>query len=232
MPSVTFFLLPAALFTLALAKTDLSGCTSTDVSSPAGASIAWYVPGTGEICAALDCGGGRAPPKTDVPGCPQYSGTGTYSPSYNPAWATGTAAPGGYGSASSSAASATATATASTMGSWSAWETDSASSSWDLYTTAPTSSAVTTAPVSSSASTTSTASTTPVVPVAPVVPSNGTMPSGTGSSPSHAGNGTAGVTSSKPTATASTNTNGAMGSAQMFVGAMALVGFSVVAMVL
>ncbi|KAK3675742.1 hypothetical protein LTR78_004383 [Recurvomyces mirabilis] len=224
MPSLTFFLLPAALSTLALAKTDLSGCTSTDVSSPAGASIAWYVPGTGEMCAALDCGGGRAPPKTDVPGCPQYSGTGTYSPSYNTAWATGAAALGGYGTS--------ATATASTTGSWSAWETDSASSSWDLYTTAPTSSAVTSAPVSSSASTTSTASTTPIVPVAPVVPSNGTMPSGTGSSPSHAGNSTAGITSSKPTATASSNTNGAMGSAEMFVGAAALVGFSVVATVL
>ncbi|KAK1834073.1 hypothetical protein QBC39DRAFT_379990 [Podospora conica] len=31
-------------------------------------------PDTGAICDALDCGGGRAPPKTTVPGCPQYSG--------------------------------------------------------------------------------------------------------------------------------------------------------------
>ena len=31
-------------------------------------------PDTGEICDALDCGGGRAPPKTTIPGCPQYSG--------------------------------------------------------------------------------------------------------------------------------------------------------------
>ncbi|OBT43744.1 hypothetical protein VE00_05628 [Pseudogymnoascus sp. WSF 3629] len=29
----------------------------------------WYDPLTGEVCDLLDCGGGRAPPKTDVPGC-------------------------------------------------------------------------------------------------------------------------------------------------------------------
>ncbi|EMR68864.1 putative siderophore biosynthesis protein [Eutypa lata UCREL1] len=62
----------------ALARTDLSGC----VSSVAGASLVWYVPGTGELCEFLDCGGGRAPPKTTVPGCAAYEGTATYSPSY------------------------------------------------------------------------------------------------------------------------------------------------------
>jgi hypothetical protein len=74
----------------ALARTDLAGCTYTDtVVQPSGlpgydayASRIWYVPGTGELCDFLDCGGGRAPPKTDVPGCPLYSGTATYSPSY------------------------------------------------------------------------------------------------------------------------------------------------------
>ncbi|PPJ50799.1 hypothetical protein CBER1_06497 [Cercospora berteroae] len=96
----------ASLATLALAKTDIGGCTSSDVSSPAGASMIYYVPGTGEICEFLDCGGGRAPPKTTVPGCPQYSGTETYSPSFLP----------GYGametgsSASSAAAESTSTA--------------------------------------------------------------------------------------------------------------------------
>lgn len=69
-------------FQVVLARTDLTGCTSTSVSSPAGASIAWYVPETGEVCDLLDCGGGRAPPKTTVPGCPLYSGTASYSPSY------------------------------------------------------------------------------------------------------------------------------------------------------
>ncbi|KAL7913284.1 hypothetical protein GGI35DRAFT_285464 [Trichoderma velutinum] len=74
----------------ALAKTDLAGCTYTDVvvmptdrpAYDAYSSRIWYVPGTGELCDLLDCGGGRAPPKTNVPGCPLYSGTETYSPSY------------------------------------------------------------------------------------------------------------------------------------------------------
>jgi len=76
-------LLSLALAPIAvLAKTDLAGCTST----AAGASLTWYVPGTGELCELLDCGGGRAPPKTTVPGCAAYSGTATYSPSYLAGW--------------------------------------------------------------------------------------------------------------------------------------------------
>ncbi|KAH6610648.1 cell wall protein [Trichoderma cornu-damae] len=84
--------LAATLFLAAsaLGRTDLAGCTYTDtVVQPSGlpgyeayASRIWYVPGTGELCDILDCGGGRAPPKTNVPGCPLYSGTETYSPSY------------------------------------------------------------------------------------------------------------------------------------------------------
>lgn len=75
-----------ALFgTAALAKTDLVGCTYIDGvftpdHGPAWATRTWYVPDTGEICAFLDCGGGRAPPKTTVPGCGSYEGTETYSP--------------------------------------------------------------------------------------------------------------------------------------------------------
>ncbi|KAK1990093.1 hypothetical protein LX36DRAFT_593357 [Colletotrichum falcatum] len=80
----------AVLATAALAKTDLAGCVSSDsvVAPTYGgtpyASVVWYVPGTGEICAPLDCGGGRAPPKTDVPGCAGYTGTDKYSPSFLP----------------------------------------------------------------------------------------------------------------------------------------------------
>ena len=66
----------------ALARTDLSGCTSSETVAFGGASMIYYVPGTGEICAFLDCGGGTAPPKTTVPGCPLYSGTASYEPSY------------------------------------------------------------------------------------------------------------------------------------------------------
>jgi len=82
----------ATLATLAAAKTDLSGCTSSDVIAYGGASVLYYVPGTGEICSFLDCGGGTAPPKTTVPGCPLYSGTATYSPSFLPGFKDGSAA--------------------------------------------------------------------------------------------------------------------------------------------
>ncbi|KXT18751.1 hypothetical protein AC579_2710 [Pseudocercospora musae] len=89
----------ASLATLAMARTDLVGCTSTDVSSPAGASLAWYVPGTGELCDFLDCGGGAGAPRYDVPGCPMYTGTASYSPSYMPGWGSATAAPAAASSA-------------------------------------------------------------------------------------------------------------------------------------
>lgn len=70
-----------------LAKTDIGDCTYIDgVYTPAHgypyATRTWYLPDTGEICEILDCGGGRAPPKTTVPGCDAYEGTATYSPSF------------------------------------------------------------------------------------------------------------------------------------------------------
>ncbi|KAM3428436.1 hypothetical protein MY4824_008810 [Beauveria thailandica] len=76
-----------ALASSAVARTDLAGCTYTDLvvkptQMAAYASRLWYVPDTGEVCAFLDCGGGRAPPKSTVPGCPLYTGTETYAPSY------------------------------------------------------------------------------------------------------------------------------------------------------
>ncbi|KAI1918182.1 hypothetical protein LOZ53_000403 [Ophidiomyces ophidiicola] len=67
----------------AFAKTNLQGCTSTtSVDSFSRAVNVWYVPGTGEVCELLDCGGGRAPPKYSVPGCAAYTGTETYSPRF------------------------------------------------------------------------------------------------------------------------------------------------------
>ncbi|KAI4600883.1 hypothetical protein KJ359_013046 [Pestalotiopsis sp. 9143b] len=73
----------AALFAVPIAaKTDLAGCVSSATVAYGGASLIWYVPDTGEICEFLDCGGGRAPPKTTVPGCAAYSGTASYTPSY------------------------------------------------------------------------------------------------------------------------------------------------------
>ncbi|KAM0245842.1 hypothetical protein ACHAP5_005162 [Fusarium lateritium] len=78
--------LAALLYTLPIAaKTDIEGCTSftstvtVDPSPGYGntyQTVIWYVPDTLEICKGVDCGGGRAPPKS-VPGCPLYKGTET-----------------------------------------------------------------------------------------------------------------------------------------------------------
>lgn len=73
--------------TTVLAKTDLQDCTYYDSVVDPGyyapyATRVWYLPDTGEICEFLDCGGGRAPPKTTVPGCGAYEGTATYSPRF------------------------------------------------------------------------------------------------------------------------------------------------------
>lgn len=72
----------AGLTALAAARTDYDGCVSSQVVVHGGASMLWYVPESGEICETLDCGGGRAPPKYSVPGCPLYTGTAEYSPKY------------------------------------------------------------------------------------------------------------------------------------------------------
>ncbi|KAJ0384424.1 hypothetical protein COL922a_008393 [Colletotrichum nupharicola] len=75
---------------LALAKTDIEGCTSftstVTVRTEIGygntyETVIWYVPDTLEICRGVDCGGGRAPPRK-VPGCPMYSGTETVTASF------------------------------------------------------------------------------------------------------------------------------------------------------
>ncbi|PKS11368.1 hypothetical protein jhhlp_003130 [Lomentospora prolificans] len=84
--------LSALLAASALAKTDISGCETTAlvVTVPGRnddtiyTTTVYYVPDTGEICEILDCGGGRAPPKTTVPGCAAYQGTETYSPKFLP----------------------------------------------------------------------------------------------------------------------------------------------------
>ncbi|RFU73286.1 hypothetical protein TARUN_8957 [Trichoderma arundinaceum] len=161
--------LAATLFLAASAfgKTDLAGCTYTDtIVQPSGlpayeayASRIWYVPGTGELCDFLDCGGGRAPPKTNVPGCPLYSGTATYSPSYlqlqtkaaaaGEATATGhsgTTPTGGESQVTKPATTAPATTLATSV-------SETASAADTEITSAPT----TAAPVKSSAASSSTA---------------------------------------------------------------------------
>ncbi|KAG9249309.1 hypothetical protein BJ878DRAFT_484811 [Calycina marina] len=71
-----------AFAVLTSAKTDLQGCASSDVIEFGGASVLYYVPGTGEICRILGCGGGLAPNRLNVAGCPGYTGTTSYSPSF------------------------------------------------------------------------------------------------------------------------------------------------------
>lgn len=232
MRSSTNTILAAATFaTLALARTDLEGCTRTDVSSPAGASYAWYVPGTGEICEFLDCGGGRAPPKTTVPGCAAYVGTETYSPSYL----------AGYQASATAAPTTTADAEESTSSSfdWSALETDTAISSFDLYTTSvPGDGLVTDLPSTSEAEPTS--SITTIVDSSPVTtitdassdlpesstlvaqttaagnaPNNGTVSTGRPANNGTVSNGTA-----SPTVPVSDS--GVAGSAQAWVGGAGL----------
>ncbi|KAJ5169874.1 uncharacterized protein N7500_002657 [Penicillium coprophilum] len=81
--TLSFLLGLTSLASFATARTDLEGCVSSKVIIETWyASYLWYVPDTGEICSFLDCGGGRAPPKTTQPGCPQYSGTETLTPDY------------------------------------------------------------------------------------------------------------------------------------------------------
>ena len=88
----------------AFARTDLSGCISTEVIFDTYyASLIWYVPGTGEICSFLDCGGGAGAPITTQPGCPLYKGTATVTPSFLSGYpgAAAQAAPTGQSQASS-----------------------------------------------------------------------------------------------------------------------------------
>lgn len=205
-----FIFTAASLATLALAKTDIAGCTSSDVSSPAGASMIYYVPGTGEICEFLDCGGGRAPPKTTVPGCPQYSGTETYSPSFLPGY-------GAMETGSSSNAAAESTSTASEAEA----TTEETGSAYAQTTNVATSSLATDYTAASSSDET-TLITSPAAYTSAVVgggASNGTTTVGGGRN-----NGT--VTSGTPSLPESTGA--AMEAAKVWVGGIAMMGLGAV----
>ncbi|KAJ5570612.1 uncharacterized protein N7459_010042 [Penicillium hispanicum] len=135
---------------LATARTDLSGCVSSRTYDQwHEASMIWYVPDSGEICDFVDCGGGRAPPKTNQPGCPLYSGTATLTPSYLPGYG-----PNGKMAATTTTASETATATDadSTSEASSHASTSSLSSSGSLVTPAPSSSPIVSMTTSTSTS--------------------------------------------------------------------------------
>jgi hypothetical protein len=237
MRSNTNTILAAATFaTMALARTDLEGCTRTDVSSPAGASYAWYVPGTGEVCEILDCGGGRAPPKTTVPGCAAYVGTETYSPSYLAGYqASATAAPSttaateestsssssGYQSSATAAPSTTdatedSTSSSSSGFDWNVLETDTAISNWDLYTsTLPLPWTSGAGPISSITTITDGSTLVAQTTAAGNAPNNGTVSTGR-----PANNGTISTGTASPTVAVSDS--GVAGSAQAWVGGAGL----------
>ncbi|KAG2412822.1 hypothetical protein HFD88_010379 [Aspergillus terreus] len=63
---------------LLLANTVWADCLHRSFTACDDRIVHWFDPSNGEVCDLLDCGGGRAPVKTDVPGCPAYKGTEVY----------------------------------------------------------------------------------------------------------------------------------------------------------
>ncbi|CAI7607563.1 unnamed protein product [Penicillium pancosmium] len=149
------------LASIALARTDLAGCTSSQTTNQwHEASMIWWVPESGEICEFVDCGGGRAPPKTTQPGCPLYSGTATLTPNYMPGWG-----PNGKIAASTTIVAETTSSTSSSKTKTTGDSSESATTTTDsMVTPAPTSSpavsmTTATSPISKSGNATSSAAT-------------------------------------------------------------------------
>ncbi|RJE26823.1 hypothetical protein PHISCL_00848 [Aspergillus sclerotialis] len=73
---------------LSLSSPTIAGCSTHNFTTCDDGIVHWFDPNTGEICDPHDCGGGRAAPRRDVPGCPMYTGTESYitSPSYLSCW--------------------------------------------------------------------------------------------------------------------------------------------------
>src|SRR4051794_4892282 len=67
--------LSTAASLLMLATTVLGACETISYTTCADSIVHWYDPNNGEVCDPLDCGGGRAPVKYDVPCCAAYRGT-------------------------------------------------------------------------------------------------------------------------------------------------------------
>ena len=75
-----------------LARTTHAVCGIHSFTSCDDNIVHWFDPLTGEVCDPVDCGGGRAPPKTG-PGCPGYTGTVVLSVSYLSCWTPSSATP-------------------------------------------------------------------------------------------------------------------------------------------
>lgn len=77
----------AVLLLAAARSASAVGCATHTYGSCADGIVHWYDPDDGQICDPLDCGGGRAPPKTTNPCCTAaYTGTAVCvdTPSYMP----------------------------------------------------------------------------------------------------------------------------------------------------
>ncbi|KAK6834446.1 hypothetical protein PG987_009140 [Apiospora arundinis] len=81
----TLYLVPALAY---LAGSASAVCHNISFTTCEDGIVHHYDTETGEICDARPCGGGRAPLRTDVPGCPAYKGTSTWptSASYLSCW--------------------------------------------------------------------------------------------------------------------------------------------------
>ncbi|KAK6223406.1 hypothetical protein LQW54_000524 [Pestalotiopsis sp. IQ-011] len=80
----------AVLLLAAARGASAAGCATHTYGSCADGIVHWYDPDDGQICDPLDCGGGRAPPKTTDPCCTAaYTGTAVCVdvPSYMPCFA-------------------------------------------------------------------------------------------------------------------------------------------------
>ncbi|KFA50011.1 hypothetical protein S40293_05948 [Stachybotrys chartarum IBT 40293] len=98
-------LIAAIPLAFALAMPALAACENYSYSTCEDNIVHWYDPNTGDICNPLPCGGECAGlARTDIPGCPAYSGTEVYDSqsSYLPCFA-------GPGAATSEACELTAT---------------------------------------------------------------------------------------------------------------------------
>jgi len=215
----TSSLLVLALAALANAKTDIAGCTSSQVIAFGGDSLLYYVPGTGEICSFLDCGGGQAPPKTTVPGCPGYDGTATVTPSFLP----------NFGAATSAASSIVASAT-STGGDFNAQTTMPVSSpSFTDKVITSTVPSITSMPTQTGSGT-ATAVSSSLTDTGIVVATSSPAPAGVDGSSVASLAGTGSSTSSVPPS--SVSGNAAAATAAIAQGAMGLLAVAAVALVL
>ncbi len=169
------FGLQSVLPLLALAQTAVAVCGIHSFTSCADGIVHWFDPNTGEICDPLDCGGGRAAPRTDVPGCPLYSGTATLatSASYLSCWTPLAAVPTTFAITTAAEPSTTATPPAAATPTTS----DVASPAATTATTETTAAPATTPSTTAAATLSSTVQT----------PSNGTITTGGTLSPSSSG---------------------------------------------